>query len=587
MSDARVRPFDPRLLRRAAAARRLLAVDVAAGVTGTLLLLAQVSLVATVVAGVVTGETQAVAPGLVALLVAVIAGRAAMAWLVEVSGRRAAAGVMSSLRTELVSRRLRRGGGDLATGSSGELATAAVQGVDGLETYFARYLPQVVLAVVVPVAVLAWTAAVDVTSALIVAVTVPVVPVFMALIGRAAAHRSRQRWAALTVLGAHFLDVVRGLPTLRAFNRGQAQLPKIAEAADLYRRTTMGTLRLSFLSGAVLDLATTLSTALVAVTLGVRLVGGQVGLRPALTVVLLVPELYAPLRQLGSMFHASADGLASAARILDVLESGDAVPAAPASTVRSKRRGCGGAPTRALPDPAHSVVRLRGVSVRFAGRVVPALDRVDLAVGPGELLAVTGPSGSGKSTLGQVLLGVRLPDEGQVLVDEWGLALDDLDDWRRHLAWAPQHPVLLHASVASNIALGRPDTDRDVVEAAARAAGAHSFVAALPRGYDTVLGSGGRALSPGQRQRLGLARALSRDASLVVLDEPTVHLDAASVDHVARTVAGLRGRCTMVVITHDPRLVAVADRRVVLQRGRLVSPAADEPGGLVTAEAAT
>jgi len=580
----RVRPFDARLLRRAAAARRLLAVDVGAGVAGTLLLLAQVSLVAAVVAGVVAGETDAVAPGVVALLVAAIAGRAAMAWLVEVSGRRAAAGVMSSLRTELVARRLRRGGGDLATGSSGELATAAVQGVDGLETYFARYLPQVVLAVVVPVAVLAWTAAVDVTSAVIVAVTVPVVPVFMALIGRAAAHRSRQRWAALTVLGAHFLDVVRGLPTLRAFNRGRAQIPKIAEAADLYRRTTMGTLRLSFLSGAVLDLAATLSTALVAVTLGVRLVGGQVALRPALTVLLLVPELYAPLRQLGSMFHASADGLAAASRILDVLESGDA-PAG-STPVRDVPPPADGPSTRGWPDPGRAVVRLRGVSVRFAGRPVPALDRVDLAIGPGELLAVTGPSGAGKSTLGQVLLGVRLPDEGQVLVGERALAVDDLDDWRLHLAWAPQHPVLVHASVAVNIALGAPAADRGAVEAAARAAGAHTFVAALPRGYDTVLGSGGRALSPGQRQRLGLARALLRDASLTVLDEPTVHLDGASVDHVARTLDRLRGRGTIVLITHDPRLMAVADRRVVLHVGRVVPPAADARGVLVAAEAA-
>ncbi len=456
-----------------------------------------------------------------------------MAWVVEVSGRRAAAGVMSSLRAELVARRLRRDGARLATEPGGELATAAVQGVDGLEAYFARYLPQVVLAVVVPVAVVAWTATVDPTSAVIVAITVPVVPVFMALIGRAAAHRSRQRWAALTVLGAHFLDVVRGLPTLRAFNRGEAQLPKIADAADRYRRTTMGTLRLSFLSGAVLDLAATLSTALVAVTLGVRLVDGQVGLRPALTVLLLVPELYAPLRQLGSLFHASADGLAAATRILEVLDEdgpppvADAAPAVPTPAV---------APA-ALPNPAREAVRLRDVSVRYAGREVPALDGVDLTLAPGELLAVTGPSGAGKTTLGQVLLGIRAPDGGAVVVGERALTAGDLDGWRRHLAWAPQHPVLVHASVAANIALGAPGAGRERVEAAARAAGAHAFVVALPRGYDTVLGSGGRALSPGQRQRLGLARALLRDAPLTVLDEPTAHLDDASVGHVARTLA--------------------------------------------------
>ena len=228
----------------------------------------------------------------------------------------------------------------------------------------------------VPVAVVAWTAAVDPTSAVIVAITVPVVPVFMALIGRAAAHRSRQRWAALTVLGAHFLDVVRGLPTLRAFNRGEAQLPKIAEAADRYRRTTMGTLRLSFLSGAVLDLAATLSTALVAVTLGVRLVDGQVGLRPALTVLLLVPELYAPLRQLGSLFHASADGLAAATRILEVLDEDGPPPVADARhrPCRARRP-----PPAAVPSPAREAVRLRDVqrALRRPGGARPRRRRPD------------------------------------------------------------------------------------------------------------------------------------------------------------------------------------------------------------------
>ena len=292
----------------------------AAGLIGTLLLLAQVTLLAAVIAGAAESRLREVPATQAVALVAIILARAGLAQVVERSGRRVATRVMSALRAELVERRLRPGAGDQRSIGSAELATGAVQGVDGLETYFARYLPQVVLAVAVPVAVLVWSAVVDLESALIMLVTLPVIPVFMALIGRSAGARSRANWQALVVLSSHFLDVVRGLPTLRAFNRGSAQVESIREVTDRYRRTTMSTLRLSFLSAVVLDLAATLSTALVAVALGVRLVGGTIGLRPALTVLLLVPELYAPIRMVGTLFHASTDGLAAVERILDSLD---------------------------------------------------------------------------------------------------------------------------------------------------------------------------------------------------------------------------------------------------------------------------
>ena len=258
------------------------------------------------------------------LFAVVVLARGVVAGGFETTGRLAAGRVMSELRLGLVSSRLRAAAASDPV-EAGEIATAAVAGVDGLETYFGRYLPQVVLAVLVPIAVLLWTADIDLTSAVIMLATLPLIPVFMVLIGRYTEAKTRARWEALARLSNHFLDVVRGLPTLRAFNRGAAQAERIEAVSETYRRTTMETLRVSFLSGAVLDLAATLATALVAVTLGVRLIDGTVGLQPALTVLLLTPELYAPLRSLAAQFHVSADGLAAAERILDLVDAPPAV----------------------------------------------------------------------------------------------------------------------------------------------------------------------------------------------------------------------------------------------------------------------
>jgi thiol reductant ABC exporter CydD subunit len=547
-----VRALDPRLLRRARPARVALAVDAVLGLAATVLILSQAVLFADIVSTAFGRRGLAAVGGSILVFATVVCARSVVAGAFESTGRRAGARVMSDLRLALVRGRLRDAPLAADGAEAGEVATAAVQGVDSLETYFARYLPQLVLAALVPVIVLVWTFAVDPWSAMIMLITLPLIPVFMALIGRATQARTRERWRALARLSNHFLDVVRGLSTLRAFNRGRAQAERLAATGEEYRAATMEVLRVSFLSGAVLDLLATLATALVAVTLGVRLIDGTVTLRDALIVLLLTPELYAPLRAMAAQFHASADGLAAAERILDLI---DDRPDAP--------------PGVAAPRDWEAV-RLSGVSIAMPGRTRPVLDGFDLELRRGEIVALMGPSGSGKSTVAGLLLGFLRPDEGDVAVDGIGVAELDLADWRRRVAWLPQRPTIFGGTVRDNIAMGAPlASERGLREAAALAA-ADAFVDDLRHGYDTRLGDGGRALSSGERRRIALARALAREASLLILDEPTANLDDETA---ARVLDGIRRRAAgraVLLLEHRMDLSGIADRVVRIEGGRAV-----------------
>jgi ATP-binding cassette, subfamily C, bacterial CydD len=555
-----MRALDPRLVRRARSVRVLLAVDVALGVATTILVLAHASLLAWIVARAFHGASlRQVRPELVALLL-VFAGRALFAWAFEVAGRYAASTVLSQLRLALAEQRLLGDPGALDGVEAAEVAAASVSGIDPLAAYFGRYLPQVVLACFVPLAVLVWVAEIDVTSALVMLITLPLVPVFMWLIGRYTEERSRERWEALRLLSSHYLDVVRGLPTLRAFNRSKAQATTIADVSERYRRTTMSTLRVGFLSGSVLELASTLGIALVAVTVGVRLDDGRLGLQAGLTVLLLAPELYLPLRSLGAQFHTSADGLAVADRILALLGDG--------STPARER-------TVVPPSPGLVPVELSGVSFAYPSRRGLVLDELDLTVQPGETLALVGESGAGKSTIASLILGFAEPSTGRIAVGDVDLASCDLGAWRSGLAWVPQRPTLFRASVGENIRLGAAGITDERVRAAARLTGADAFVRTLPQGYDTVVGDGGRPLSAGERRRIALARAFVRDRPLLVLDEPTADLDPESEAVVAAALEGLRGDRTIVLITHRLELARLADRVAVLDGGKCVERTAE------------
>jgi ATP-binding cassette, subfamily C, bacterial CydD len=567
-----VSAVDRELVRASRPARTHLASAVLLGAVAAALTVVQAALLAHVIAAAFLegASPGSLTPSLVALA-AVALGRGLVAAGFELSGRAGAARVMSDLRRRLVAGLATEGPAGRSREPAGALATTAVQGVDALQDYFARYLPQVVLAALVPIAILVFVATLDPVVAVVLAVTVPLIVVFMVLIGRGAGRMASARWQTLTRLSAHFLDVVEGLETLRAHAREDAQVRTLSAVGDRLRRETMATLRVAFLSALVLELAAMLGTALAAVTIGVQLVDGSIGLEAGLTVLLLAPELYAPLRQLGAEHHAAADGVAAARTLLAEITARPA--AGRAAPVRSR-----------APDPAAAPVHLRNVTLGYPGRGEPVLQDVDLELAPRALTALVGPSGVGKTTLAALVLRLLEPDAGEITCGGVGLADVDPDAWREHIAWLPQHPTLFAASVADNVRLAVPQAPRTEIWRALRAARVDDVVASLPRGLDTRVGEGGRALSAGQAQRLGLARALIRHAPLLVLDEPTAHLDEASAAAVGEAIEEAAEGCTTLLITHRGALAATADRVAELHAGRIrmLAPA---PPALLAASA--
>ncbi|MFF8770157.1 thiol reductant ABC exporter subunit CydD [Kitasatospora sp. NPDC015120] len=570
-----MKPAERRLRRELPVVRRHLTTSAGLALLGAVLVVGQAVLLAGLLADGVAGHgPQRTA---LAALGTVLALRALLAWARGALAQRAAAEAQRALRERLVERLRHTGPRRLAARRHGETATLLTRGLDALDPYLTGYLPAMAATAVVPPAVIGWLWWTDWASALIIVVTLPLIPVFGALVGMHTARRTARQWRLLARLGGHFLDVVAGLPTLRAFGREHHQTGVVREMADAHRRATMRTLRVAFLSSLVLETVATLSVALVAVPVGLRLLAGELDLRTGLVVLLLAPEAYLPLRAAGAAFHDSAEGIAVAERVFALLDEEEPTAAAPVASVIPAAPVTPVTPVAsAVPDGRTARLCLDAVTVHHPGRAAPALDAVSLTVRPGEHLALVGPSGAGKSTLLALFLGFTAPDAGRVLVDGADLAGLDPDGWLTQIAWVPQRPHLFAASVADNIRLGRPDATDAEVRAAARAACADGFAEALPQGYDTVLGEHGAGLSAGQRQRLALARAFLKDAPILLLDEPTAHLDPQSEAAVSRATAELmRGR-TAIVVAHRRGLLPHADRIVTVRAGVLhPDPAAE------------
>ena len=543
------------LFERITPARVYLGATVAVGLLVAVATMAQMVFLSRIVDRVFVGgeDLAAVTTQILALSGALVV-RSGLLWVREVAARRGAVQVKAELREQLLSHIFRLGPAYAAGERSGELVTTATEGVERLEPYLARYLPQVALSAFVPLLVAAYILPRDLASAVLLLVTAPVIPIMMVLVGSYAEEHTKRQWLALSRMGAHFLDALQGLTTLKTLGRAAEEKERVARVSGEFRRRTLKVLRFAFLSGLVLEFMTAAAIALVAVVLGVRLINGAISFEQAFLVLLLTPEFYKPLRELGASRHAGMEGKAAAERIFEILDA----PAPP--------RGGG----RVL-DPLSGglTVELCGVRFAYPGSEQPALCDVSLALPAGTRTALAGRSGSGKSTLVNVLLRFLDTQDGTVAAN--GVPIRELPvaTWREHVALVPQRPYLFYGSVLENIRLARPGASRPEVEEAAELAGAAEFIRRMARGYDAQIGERGLRLSGGEAQRLAIARAFLKDAPLLVLDEPTSSLDPESEGLIGISLERLaRGR-TVLIVAHRLNTVRSADRIAVLDEGRV------------------
>ncbi len=527
------------------------------GVGLGVLIILQAKLLSEVIAGVfIDGLTlQDVTSQLKALLLIIVL-RGIVVILREFTAGELSIRVRSDLRQKLYGKVLGLGPIRLGEERTGELVNTVVEGIERLDAYFKEYLPQLLLAAIIPILILFFVFPIDWISGVIFLVTAPLIPLFMMLIGRQAEKETQRQFSVLGRLSAHFLDILQGLTTLKNFGQSKGQRGAIRKASERYAQLTLRVLRIAFLSALVLEMLATISTAVVAVQIGLRLMYAKVVFVDALFLLILAPEFYFPLRQLGASFHAGMDGIATAERIFAILS---------------------------LPQPEDKFSAQIAPGTGFTQKIVfedvhfayqdgerPALRGVSFEIHKGETVALVGKSGSGKSTIAALAAGLIVPDAGMIQVDGHSLLDWQLEDWQRQVSWVAQFPYLFNQSIMENLRLGKPEATLDEMERAVQLAQAEEFIAQLPEGYETLLGDRGARLSGGQAQRLAIARALLKDAPIVVMDEPAANLDPMNEGKLLEAMAHLlRGR-TVLMIAHRLSSVRGADRILVLEQGRIV-----------------
>ncbi len=547
-------------------ARRELFLTVGLGLAGGVLLILQARCLSRTVSDVFLhgAVLDAVLPFLLALLALALA-RAGLTWGMQTAAGRLAACVKTDLRERLSAHLLALGPAFSWGERTGELCNTATEGIEALDAYLSQYLPQLALAGLVPLAILAFVLSLDPLSGVVLLVTAPLIPFFMNLIGSVADSLTQKQWTSLSRMSAHFLDVLQGLTTLKILGRARDQIDVIARVSDDFRQATMSVLRVAFLSALVLEMLATISTAVVAVQIGLRLLHGGLRFEQAFFVLLLAPEFYLPLRMLGTRFHSGMAGVAAARRVFEILDT--PVPRQRAHTL--------GGMAQPAQEPSVGLIRFHGVCLAYDDERGPALQDLTLEIRRGERLALVGPSGSGKSTVAHLLLRFVEPDAGDITVGGISLYSIPAPAWRHQVAWVPQNPHLFYGTVLENLCLARPDATMDEIVAAARLAHAHSFITDLPEGYWTVIGERAVRLSGGQAQRLALARAFlavqgPSGAQLLVLDEATANLDPEHDRLVQESVGQLLPGRTALIIAHRLTTLAHADRIALMESGRLV-----------------
>ncbi len=530
-----------------------LLLTVGLGLAAGLLVIAQAYLLSRVINNIfLQGAALDTITPLLLVLLAVGAARAAALWAGEIAAQAVAERVKTDLRDRLHAHLLALGPAYTRGERGGEWVNTATNGVEALDSYLREYLPQLALAALLPVAMLVVVFPVDILSGVVLLLTAPLIPVFMILIGKAAGALNRRQWLNLSRMSAHFLDVLQGLTTLKLFGRSHAQIEIIGRISDQFRQATLDVLRVAFLSALVLELVATISTAIVAVEIGLRLLAGGLDFERALFVLVLAPEFYLPLRTLGLRFHAGVAGVTAAQRIFEMLET---------TPHTSPDDG------QPLP-PLRLHLRFEQVVYAYGDR--PALHGLSLEIRPGERVALVGPSGGGKTTISQLILRFIEAQAGHITVAGYPLTALSAARWREQIAWVPQIPYLFNATAADNIRAGRTDASLAQVERAARNAHAHDFIMALPQGYETRIGERGARLSGGQAQRIALARAFLRDAPLVILDEATANLDPETEVQIQDSIEQLLQERTAIIIAHRLSTVTRADRLYVIDGGRVV-----------------